>query len=141
METRNTFSSIKEYKIDFRIAHDIYHNSDNHFKCTSHFCTLVDIEVSQAVLLDTVFEAIVHIPYDMQIKQVLVDSNRGGSNAGTGEGFRFIPIGARVIIQFIMLQQQNFLFRKSMKFDQPLMSNPNMWTDLFEKVQLAKMNF
>ncbi len=24
------------YVIDFRIAHDIYHNSDIHFKCISH---------------------------------------------------------------------------------------------------------
>ena len=31
----------------------------------------VDIEVPQAVLPDTVFEAVVKIPYDTQIKQVL----------------------------------------------------------------------
>jgi apocytochrome f len=33
----------------------------------------VDIEVPQAVLLDTVFEAVLRIPYDMQLKQVLAN--------------------------------------------------------------------
>ncbi|KAJ4699755.1 Cytochrome f [Melia azedarach] len=33
----------------------------------------VDIEVPQAVLPDTVFEAVVKIPYDMQLKQVLAN--------------------------------------------------------------------
>ncbi|KAI7979994.1 Cytochrome f [Camellia lanceoleosa] len=33
----------------------------------------VDIEVPQAVLPDTVFEAVVRIPYDMQLKQVLAN--------------------------------------------------------------------
>ncbi|XVF18875.1 hypothetical protein REPUB_Repub11eG0061100 [Reevesia pubescens] len=35
----------------------------------------IDIEVSQAVFLDTVFEAIVRIPYDMQLKQVLANGD------------------------------------------------------------------
>ncbi|KAJ0010084.1 hypothetical protein Pint_33198 [Pistacia integerrima] len=33
----------------------------------------VDIEVPQAILPDTVFEAVVRIPYDMQLKQVLAN--------------------------------------------------------------------
>ncbi|WOG80891.1 hypothetical protein DCAR_0100036 [Daucus carota subsp. sativus] len=33
----------------------------------------VDIEVPQTVLPDTVFEAVVRIPYDMQLKQVLAN--------------------------------------------------------------------
>ena len=82
-----------DYSIHFRIAYDIYNNSDIHFKCISHFffaqqgyenpreatgrivcanCHLankpVDIEVPQAVLPDIVFEIVVRIPYDMQLK-------------------------------------------------------------------------
>ncbi|MBA0738167.1 hypothetical protein Gogos_011567, partial [Gossypium gossypioides] len=34
----------------------------------------MDIEVPQAVLPVTVFEAIVRIPYDMQLKQVLANA-------------------------------------------------------------------
>ncbi|GER30830.1 apocytochrome f, partial [Striga asiatica] len=37
----------------------------------------VDIEVPQAVLPDTVFEAVVRIPYDKQVKQVLANGKRG----------------------------------------------------------------
>ncbi|KAI8011818.1 Cytochrome f [Camellia lanceoleosa] len=36
----------------------------------------MDIEVPQAVLPDTVFEAIVRIPYDMQSKQVLANGKK-----------------------------------------------------------------
>jgi len=36
----------------------------------------VDIEVPQAVLPDTVFEAVVKIPYDTQIKQVLSNGKK-----------------------------------------------------------------
>ena len=42
----------------------------------------VDIEVPQAVLPDTVFEAVVKIPYDMQLKQVLANGKKGGLNVG-----------------------------------------------------------
>ncbi|CAN6454659.1 unnamed protein product [Victoria cruziana] len=38
----------------------------------------VDIEVPQAALPDTVFEAVVRIPYDMQLKQVLANGKKGG---------------------------------------------------------------
>ncbi|CAN6446933.1 unnamed protein product [Victoria cruziana] len=38
----------------------------------------VDIEVPQAVLPDTIFEAVVRIPYDMQLKQVLANGKKGG---------------------------------------------------------------
>ncbi|CAN6440844.1 unnamed protein product [Victoria cruziana] len=37
----------------------------------------VDIEVPQAVLPDIVFEAVVRIPYDMQLKQVLANGKKG----------------------------------------------------------------
>jgi apocytochrome f len=55
----------------------------------------VDIEVPQAVLPDTVFEAVVKIPYDLQIKQVLANGKKGGLNVGAvlilPEGFQLAP--------------------------------------------------
>ncbi|KAK1270191.1 Apocytochrome f [Acorus gramineus] len=36
----------------------------------------MDIEVPQAVLPDTVFEAVVRIPYDKQLKQVLANGKK-----------------------------------------------------------------
>lgn len=55
----------------------------------------VDIEVPQAVLPDTVFEAVVRIPYDMQLKQVLANGQKGGLNVGAvillPEGFALAP--------------------------------------------------
>jgi len=55
----------------------------------------VDIEVPQSVLPNTVFEAIVKIPYDTQIKQVLANGKPGGLNVGAvlilPEGFELAP--------------------------------------------------
>ena len=55
----------------------------------------VDIEVPQAVLPNTVFEAVVKIPYDTQIKQVLGNGKKGGLNVGAvlilPEGFEIAP--------------------------------------------------
>nr|YP_009573212.1 cytochrome f [Mesopteris tonkinensis]QBF44690.1 cytochrome f [Mesopteris tonkinensis] len=55
----------------------------------------VDIEAPQSVLPDTVFEAVVKIPYDTQIKQVLANGKRGGLNVGAvlilPEGFKLAP--------------------------------------------------
>jgi apocytochrome f len=55
----------------------------------------VDIEVPQAVLPDSVFEAVVKIPYDMQLKQVLGNGKKGGLNVGAvlilPEGFQVAP--------------------------------------------------
>ena len=42
----------------------------------------VEIEVPQSVLPDTVFEAIVKIPYDQQVQQVLVNGKKGSLNVG-----------------------------------------------------------
>jgi apocytochrome f len=42
----------------------------------------VDLEVPQAVLPDTVFEAIVRIPYDQEVKQVLRNGKLGDLNVG-----------------------------------------------------------
>nr|AKZ30130.1 cytochrome f [Goodenia rosea] len=57
----------------------------------------VDIAVPQSILPDTVFEAVVRIPYDMQLKQVLANGKRGGLNVGAvlilPEGFELAPPG------------------------------------------------
>jgi len=56
---------------------------------------MVDIEVPQAVLPDSVFEAVVKIPYDQQIKQVLGNGKKGPLNVGAvlilPEGFQLAP--------------------------------------------------
>ncbi|KAL3618437.1 hypothetical protein CASFOL_033215 [Castilleja foliolosa] len=55
----------------------------------------MDIEVPQTVLPDTVFEAVVRIPYDKQVKQVLANGKKGGLNVGVvlilPEGFELAP--------------------------------------------------
>lgn len=55
----------------------------------------VEIEVPQSVLPDTVFETIVKIPYDQQIKQVLANGKKGDLNVGAvlilPEGFQLAP--------------------------------------------------
>nr|YP_010991271.1 cytochrome f [Psittacanthus schiedeanus]WOX61544.1 cytochrome f [Psittacanthus schiedeanus] len=55
----------------------------------------VDIEVPQAVLPDTVFEAVVRIPLDTKLKQVLSNGKRGALNIGVvlilPEGFELAP--------------------------------------------------
>ncbi len=55
----------------------------------------VEIEVPQAVLPDTVFEAVVKIPYDKQIKQVSANGKKGDLNVGAvlilPEGFELAP--------------------------------------------------
>jgi apocytochrome f len=55
----------------------------------------VDIEIPQSVLPNTIFEAVVKIPYDTQIKQVLANGKQGGLNVGAvlilPEGFGLAP--------------------------------------------------
>lgn len=55
----------------------------------------VELEVPQSVLPDTVFEAIVKIPYDQQIKQVQANGKKGELNVGMvlilPEGFELAP--------------------------------------------------
>jgi apocytochrome f len=55
----------------------------------------VDIEVPQAVLPDTVFEAVIKIPYDQQVQQVLGTGKKGPLNVGAvlvlPEGFKLAP--------------------------------------------------
>ncbi len=53
------------------------------------------VEVPQSVLPDTVFEAVVKIPYDTGVQQVLGDGSKGPLNVGAvlmlPEGFRMAP--------------------------------------------------
>jgi apocytochrome f len=55
----------------------------------------VELEVPKAVFPNTIFEAVVKIPYDMQIKQVLANGKKGGLNVGAvlilPEGFKLAP--------------------------------------------------
>jgi len=55
----------------------------------------VELEVPQAVLPDTVFEAVVKIPYDQQVKQVQGNGKKGDLNVGMvlilPDGFELAP--------------------------------------------------
>ena len=55
----------------------------------------VEIEVPQAVLPDTVFEAVVSIPYDTSVKQLTAGGTKGPINVGAvlvlPEGFKLAP--------------------------------------------------
>ncbi|MGK7928408.1 MAG: cytochrome f [Spirulina sp.] len=55
----------------------------------------VEIELPQSVTPDTVFEAVVSIPYDLDSQQVLGDGSKGGLNVGAvlmlPEGFTIAP--------------------------------------------------
>ncbi|XP_060958319.1 cytochrome f-like [Cannabis sativa] len=120
MKTRNTFSWIKEEIIRFIsvslliyiitrapisnaypiFAQQGYENpreATGRIVCANfHLANKpVDIEVPQAVRPDTVFEAVVRIPYDLQLKQVLANGKQGGFNVGVvlilPEGFELGP--------------------------------------------------
>jgi len=55
----------------------------------------VELETPQAVLPDTVFEAVVKIPYDTKAQQLLGNGKKGGLNVGAvvilPEGFKLAP--------------------------------------------------
>jgi apocytochrome f len=56
----------------------------------------VEVEVPQAVLPDTVFEAVVSVPYDTSVKQITAGGKKGGNiNVGAvlilPEGFKLAP--------------------------------------------------
>ncbi|KAL0757818.1 hypothetical protein Bca101_095486 [Brassica carinata] len=181
MQTRNTFSWIREeitrsisvslmiYIITWASISSAYpifaqQNYENPREATGRIvcanCHLaskpVDIEVPQAVLPDTVFEAVVKIPYDMQLKQVLANGgNRGrgqiypdGSksnntvyNATAGGiiskilrkekgGYEITIVDAsneRQVIDIIPRGLELLVSEgESIKLDQPLTSNPNV---------------
>lgn len=54
-----------------------------------------EIEIPQSVLPDTVFEAVVKIPYDLSSQQVLADGSKGSLNVGAvlmlPDGFKIAP--------------------------------------------------
>ena len=54
-----------------------------------------DVEIPQSVLPDTVFKAVVKIPYDTSVKQVGADGSKVGLNVGAvlmlPEGFKLAP--------------------------------------------------
>ena len=54
-----------------------------------------EVEIPHSVLPDTVFEAVVKIPYDLKSQQVLADGSRGGLNVGAAlmlpDGFTIAP--------------------------------------------------
>ncbi len=54
-----------------------------------------EVEIPQAVLPDTIFEAVVKIPYDHSVQQVLGDGSKGGLNVGAvlmlPDGFQIAP--------------------------------------------------
>jgi apocytochrome f len=54
-----------------------------------------EVEIPQSVLPDTVFQAVVKIPYDLESQQVLGDGSKGGLNVGAvlmlPEGFKIAP--------------------------------------------------
>ena len=56
---------------------------------------ITDVEVPQSVLPDTVFKAVVKIPYDTDVKQVGADGSKVGLNVGAvlmlPEGFKLAP--------------------------------------------------
>jgi apocytochrome f len=56
----------------------------------------VEIEAPQAVLPNTVFEAVVKIPYDLNSKQILASGTKGGLNVGAvvilPEHFKLAPV-------------------------------------------------
>jgi apocytochrome f len=55
----------------------------------------VELEVPQSVLPDSVFEAVIEIPYDKEVKQVLANGKKGDLNVGMvlilPEGFELAP--------------------------------------------------
>jgi apocytochrome f len=54
-----------------------------------------EVEIPQSVLPDSVFEAVVKIPYDLKSQQVLGDGSKGGLNVGAvlmlPDGFKIAP--------------------------------------------------
>ncbi|KAG5544633.1 hypothetical protein RHGRI_017164 [Rhododendron griersonianum] len=95
----------------------------------------VDIKVPQAVLPDTVFEALIRIRYDMQLKQDLSNGKKGALNVEAvlilPKGFELAPpdrISPKSQVIDIIPPGPELLVSEgeSIKFDQPLTSNPNV---------------
>ncbi|TKY47421.1 Cytochrome f [Spatholobus suberectus] len=83
----------------------------------------VDIELPQAVLPDTVFEAVIRIPYDMQVKQVLAN----GGNRGRGQIYLDGSKSNNNVYNATAAGPELLVSEgESIKLDQPLTSNPNV---------------
>ncbi|MEB3211237.1 MAG: apocytochrome f, partial [Leptolyngbyaceae bacterium] len=83
-----------------------------------------EIEVPQSVLPDSVFKAVVKIPYNLDTQQVLADGSKGGLNVGAvlmlPEGFKLAPedripeemkeeVGPSYLFQTYSPEQDNIL--------------------------------
>nr|YP_010448239.1 cytochrome f [Symbiochloris sp. SG-2018]UTQ75720.1 cytochrome f [Symbiochloris sp. SG-2018] len=93
----SSISSADAYPIFAQQTYDDPREANGRIVCAN--CHLaqkpVEIEVPQAVLPDTVFEAVVKIPYDQQVKQVLGNGKKGDLNVGAvlilPKGFELAP--------------------------------------------------
>ncbi|KAF3618470.1 Cytochrome f [Capsicum annuum] len=90
MQTRNAFSWLKK-----QITRSISVSLMIYILTRTSISSAYPIFALQEVLPDTVFEAVVQIPYDMQLKQVLANGKKGGLNVGfvliLPEGFELAP--------------------------------------------------
>lgn len=90
-------SSAKAYPIFAQQNYENPREANGRLVCAN--CHLaqkpVEIEVPQAVFPDTVFEAVVKIPYDQEVQQVLGNGKKGPLNVGAvlilPEGFSVAP--------------------------------------------------
>ncbi|PHT72544.1 Cytochrome f [Capsicum annuum] len=73
MQTRNSFSWLKK-----KITRSISISLMIYTLTQTSISSAYPIFAQQAVLPDTVFEVVVRIPYDMQLKQVLANGKKGG---------------------------------------------------------------
>nr|AIT94570.1 apocytochrome f of cytochrome b6/f complex [Chlorosarcina brevispinosa] len=91
------FSKVEAYPIFAQQNYENPREANGRIVCAN--CHLaqkpIEIEVPQSVLPDTVFEAVLKIPYDKQIKQVLGNGKKGDLNVGAvfilPEGFELAP--------------------------------------------------
>nr|YP_009314743.1 Apocytochrome f [Neoizziella asiatica]SCW23198.1 Apocytochrome f [Neoizziella asiatica] len=89
--------SVEAFPIYAQQAYDNPREATGRIVCAN--CHLAqkpaEIEVPQAVLPNTVFEAVVKIPYDSQVKQILGNGSKGPLNVGAvvilPKGFQLAP--------------------------------------------------
>nr|YP_009238268.1 apocytochrome f of cytochrome b6/f complex [Chlorotetraedron incus]AMO01146.1 apocytochrome f of cytochrome b6/f complex [Chlorotetraedron incus] len=93
----NNFSPAQAYPVFAQQNYENPREANGRIVCAN--CHLaqkpVELEVPQAVLPDTVFEAVVKIPYDQQVQQVQGNGKKGDLNVGMvlilPEGFELAP--------------------------------------------------
>jgi apocytochrome f len=90
-------SDVQAYPIYAQQAYENPREATGRIVCANcHLASKpVELEVPQAVLPDTVFEAVVKIPYDLSKQQVQGNGSRGPLNVGAvmvlPEGFKLAP--------------------------------------------------